>query len=202
MKSRFSPDDLDHTEAYKLLIGLVVPRPIGWIGSLSPDGVRNVAPFSFFNAVASTPPTVLFSTGRPAGRRKDTLNNVEATGEFTVNVVTEEVAEAMNLTSGNYPPDTDEFDVAGLTPIRGEVVAAPLVAEAKANFECRATHIIPVGRDPRAATVVIGEVVRFHVSDILLDGTRIDQQELRAIGRMGGPLYTRTREQFGMQRPD
>lgn len=195
------PSVIDPADAYKLLIGLVVPRPIGWIGTIDAAGVRNLAPFSFFNAVAATPPTVLFSPLMQSGEAKDTLRNVEATGEFTVNMVSHDLAESMNLTSGRYPSDVDEFDVAGLTPVPGGKVAAPMVAEAKANFECTLTVLVPVGRAPMNSTLVIGEVVAFHVREDLLDGTRVDQAALDLIGRMGGPNYTRTRETFAMERP-
>lgn len=203
MKQGFDPADHDDKDIYKLLIGLVVPRPIGWIGSVSGAGVRNLAPFSFFNAVAASPPTVLFSTIRAGGARKDTLSNVEETGVFTVNVVTEEVVEAMNITSGRYDPSVDEFELAGLTAIAGTVVGAPMVGEAKANLECRLSQVVPIGTDgPMAASIVIGEVVRVHVEGSILDGTRIDQETLRAVGRMGGPTYTRTRDLFSLDRPE
>lgn len=202
MKHGFDPKDHHDVDIYKLLIGLVVPRPIGWIGSVSASGVRNLAPFSFFNAVAASPPTVLFSTIRAGGARKDTLANVEETGVFTVNVVTEETVEAMNVTSGRYEPSVDEFETAGLTPVTGSVVRAPMVAEAKANLECRLSQVVPIGTDgPMAASVVFGEVVRVHVDGAILDGTRIDQEALRAVGRMGGPTYTRTRDLFSLDRP-
>ena len=203
MKHGFDPTEHDDVDIYKLLIGLVVPRPIGWIGSVSASGVRNLAPFSFFNAVAASPPTVLFSTIRAGGARKDTLANVEETGVFTVNVVTEETVEAMNLTSGSYDPAVDEFELAGLTAVPGSVVDAPMVAEAKANLECRLSQVVPIGTDgPMAASIVIGEVVRVHVDGSISDGTRIDQEALGAVGRMGGPTYTRTRDRFSLDRPD
>jgi flavin reductase (DIM6/NTAB) family NADH-FMN oxidoreductase RutF len=200
-KAFIDPADVEANDAYKLLIGLVVPRPIGWIGTVDATGVRNLAPFSFFNAVAATPPTVLFSPLTSSGSPKDTLANARETGEFTVNIVSFDVAEAMNLTSGRYPAEVDEFQVAGLTAVPGTKVAAPIVAEAKANLECRVTQTVPVGRPPMDATLVIGEVVAFHVRADLLDGTRIDQVALDAIGRMGGPNYTRTSEIFSMERP-
>jgi flavin reductase (DIM6/NTAB) family NADH-FMN oxidoreductase RutF len=203
VKQGFDPADHDDTDIYKLLIGLVVPRPIGWIGSVSGAGVRNLAPFSFFNAVAASPPTVLFSTIRTGGARKDTLSNVEETGVFTVNVVTEEVVEAMNVTSGRYDPSVDEFELAGLTAVAGTVVDAPMVGEAKANLECRLSQVVPIGTDgPMAASIVIGEVVGVHVERSVLDGTRVDQKALRAVGRMGGPSYTRTRDLFSLDRPE
>lgn len=200
-KRLIDPSAVDDRDAYKLLIGLVVPRPIGWIGSMDADGVANLAPYSFFNAVAATPPTVLFSPLTRAGAAKDTLANVRATGEFTVNIVSFELAEPMNLTSGSHSPDVDEFDVSGLTAVTGTKVAAPMVGEARANLECVVTQLVPVGRPPLDGTLVIGEVVAFHVRDDLLDGTRVDQAGLDAIGRMGGPAYTRTSELFTMERP-
>lgn len=195
----FVAADLDEQTRYKLLTGLVVPRPIGWIGTRSAAGILNLAPYSFFTMVAGTPPTVLFAPGLTA-RRKDSLVNAEATGEFTVNVVTEEVAAAMNLTSGEYPPEVDEFALGGLTPVTGQVVQAPMVAEAKASLECRVTRIVEVGRPPGAA-VVFGEVLRIHVRDEVLDGTRIDHEALRAVGRMAGDGYCTTRHRFEMARP-
>lgn len=198
-KRVFDAGRLDSRHRYKLLSGLVVPRPIGWIGSRSAAGVDNLAPYSFFNLVVGTPPTLLFSPGR-SRRIKDTLANVFETGVFTVNIVTEELAEAMNITSGEYPAATDEFAVAGLERAEGVVVAAPLVADARANFECRVTHIHDVGPGPDAS-VVFGEVLRIHVDEALLDGTRIDLAELRAVGRLAGPWYTTTTDQFSMERP-
>ena len=196
------PTELEPVDGYKLLIGLVVPRPIAWVGTLDADGRPNLAPYSFFNGVAATPPHVMFSTiGSGASAGKDTLVNVRATGEFSVNLVTEEVAEPMNLTSGNYAPEVNEFEVAEVTAVDGQVIAAPLVAESKASFECRVVDIIRVGDQPMPGNVVIGEVLRFHVAGSLLDGTRVDQEQLRAIGRLGGPQYTRTREIFSMERP-
>lgn len=196
------PSELEPVDGYKLLIGLVVPRPIAWVGTRDEDGRPNLAPYSFFNGVAATPPHVMFSTvGSGASAGKDTLRNVRATGEFSVSLVTEEVAEPMNVTSGNYPPDVNEFEVAGVTPVAGVVIGAPLVAEAKAGFECRMVDIVHVGEMPMPGNIVIGEVVRFHILGSLLDGTRIDQAALRAVGRLGGPQYTRTREIFSMERP-
>lgn len=200
-KRLIDPATIDDRDAYKLLIGLVVPRPIGWIGTVDANGVRNLAPYSFFNAVAATPPTVLFSPLTRSGGAKDTLANVRATGEFTVNIVSFDLAEPMNLSSGSHPPDVDEFGVSGLTAVSGANVEAPLVAEARANLECVVTQLVPVGRPPLDGTLVIGEVIAFHVRDDLLDGTRVDQAGLDAIGRMGGPAYTRTTELFTMERP-
>lgn len=200
-KVTFLVDDLEGVEGYKLVTGLVVPRPIGWIGSTSPDGVDNLAPYSFFNAVSGDPPTVVFSPGAGPGTRKDTADNVAASGEFTVNIVTDEVAEAMNATSAGLPADADEFAHAGLTAIAGAVVDAPRVAEAKAQMECRVTHRLHVGREGGGNWLFVGEVVAFHIDEDLLDGTRVDQARLGAIGRHAGNMYSRTHDLFTMIRP-
>ncbi|MEE9298470.1 MAG: flavin reductase family protein [Acidimicrobiia bacterium] len=199
-KRVFEAASLDPVDRFKLMTGLIVPRPIGWIGSRSPDGLDNLAPFSFFNMVAGTPPTLLFTTGMTR-RVKDTLANVRATGVFTVNVVTDEVAEAMNATSGDYASEVNEFELAGVTKVEAGAVAAPMVAEAKANFECEVSHIHEVGDGP-SASVVFGEIQRIHVSEHLLDGTRIDLVGLKAVGRLAGPWYSRTADQFAMERPE
>lgn len=187
----FALADLTGTDRYKLLTGLIIPRPIGWVGTVSEAGVYNLAPYSYFNVVAATPPTVLFSTGRPNGRIKDSLANVLATGEFTLSIVDESLVEPMHRSSGQYPPDIDEFAEVGLTPRRGDVVSAPLVAEAKATLECRVSRIVDLG-DPITASVVFGDVLRIHVVPEVLDGTRIDHGALGVVGRIAGTTYVTT----------
>ena len=200
-KTVFDTADLDGVDRYKLLIGLIVPRPIGWVGTLGEDGVRNLAPYSFFNVVAGTPPTVLFSPGRRGSGPKDSLRNVLATGEFTINLVDEALAKAMNLTSGEYEPGVDEFELTGLTSVPGESVRAPLVVASPANLECRVTRTVDLG-DPPTNTVVFGNIERIHVRADLLEGTRVDPLRLRAVGRMAGSGYTRTVDgYFEMDRP-
>lgn len=195
----FDPDVLDRRDRSKLLTGLVVPRPIGWIGTRGPAG-DNLAPYSFFNLVVTTPPTLLFAVGR-SQRDKDTYVNAVATGEFTVSVVTRTTAAAMNLTSVEAASSVDEFEIAGLTKVLGDVVAAPMVGEAVAGMECRVTYVHDVGTGP-AASVVYGEVVRIHVDADLLDGTRIRFDRLDAIGRLAGPWYSTISERLELDRPD
>lgn len=193
-------------EAYKLSTGLIVPRPIGWIGTVSANGDRNLAPYSFFNIVAQYPPTFVVSP--VLGQRKDTLANIEATGEFTVNVVTEETVEAMNASAGSFDAGVDEFIETGLTPVSAETVGAPLVAEASANFECHVTQLIPVGKPsgdaPGTGMLVIGEATRIHVAErIVDDDLNVDQVELKAVGRHVGGLYSLTASTlFSVDRPD
>jgi flavin reductase (DIM6/NTAB) family NADH-FMN oxidoreductase RutF len=198
-KAVFDFGAVDAAVRSRLILALVVPRPIGWVGTRDPDGNHNLAPFSFFNAVSSTPPLVMFVPGLRS-RVKDTLRNVRVTWEFALSVVTDEVAEAMNVTSGVHPPGVSEFEVAGLTPVPGTTIDAPMVGEARANFECRVTDIVDVGGDPPSA-VVFGEILAAHVDEVLLDGTRIRQEDLRAVGRHAGEVYSRTHDLFTMDRP-
>jgi flavin reductase (DIM6/NTAB) family NADH-FMN oxidoreductase RutF len=187
-------------DAYKLLSGLIVPRPIGWIGTRRADGTHNLAPYSFFNMVSSKPPLVMFSSGRHGDRAKDSATLAEEGGEFTVNIVSEDVVEAMNATAFSYPDDVDEFVECGLTPVDGEVVDAPLVAESPANLECRVVKVLDIGGET-GARIVFGEVVAVHVRDDVLDGTRIRHGALLAVGRLAGSGYVTTRDRFEVVRP-
>lgn len=185
---------------YKILIGSVVPRPIGFISTVSAEGVRNLAPFSFFNAVCGDPPIVMFSTAFREPR-KDSYVNVKATGEFVVNIVSEAIAEQMNLCSGEYPHGTDEFAISGLTPVASDLVRPPRVAESPVNMECKLVQVIDLSDRALGCSLILGEVIRFHVDDALLDNYRVDPDKLRAIARMGGNGYSRTRDRFEMIRP-
>jgi len=196
-KRRFATADLQGVEGYKLATGLIVPRPIGWIGSVSATGVPNLAPFSFFNAVSGHPPTFVFSPGQT----KDTLANVRDVGEFTINIVTDEVAEAMNATAATFPSDVDEFTACGLTAVPSSMIRPPMVGECKANIECVVRQIVEIGHPDLGNGLVIGEALVFHVAEHLLDGTRVDQAELRAIGRHVGNTYSRTSDLFDLIRP-
>jgi flavin reductase (DIM6/NTAB) family NADH-FMN oxidoreductase RutF len=186
---------------YKLLIGCVVPRPIAWVSSLGADGVPNLAPFSFFMAVCNDPPTLAFSSGRRVGNKKDTVRNIEYTQDFVVNLVDDALAEQMNLTSGEYPPEIDEFAVTGLTAAPSMKVRAPRVAEAPINMECRVVQILPVGRGPH--NLVLGEIVSFHIRDDLYNPQtgRIDMYNLHPVGRLAGELYSHIHDIFEMKRP-
>ena len=196
------PHAIGHTAAYKLLIGCVVPRPIAWVSTIDAAGVRNLAPFSFFMGVCGDPPTIAFSSGPREGGRKDTVRNLEASGDFVVNVVDDEHAEAMNASSGEFPPEVDEFTVAGLAAAPGVRVAAPRVATAPISLECRVARIVQIGRGPHS--VVFGEIVYMHVREDLYDAAtgRIDVGALRPVGRLAGHMYSRTHDLFEMKRPN
>ena len=199
-KLAVDPASVPSANIYKLLIGTVVPRPIAFVSTRSPEGVLNLAPFSFFNVICANPPVVSFACGTRE-TPKDTITNVRATGEFVVNIVTEEIAERMNLTSGEYDASVDEFQVSSLTPVCSDLVGPPAVLESPVNMECKVLQIIDVSTRPLGGSLVIGEVVRFHIANAICEDFRIDPEKLRAIGRMGGAGYTRTRDRFEMIRP-
>jgi len=199
-KVYFDLADVEPIDRYKLLSGLIVPRPIGWIGTRREDGSNNLAPFSFFNLVSTNPPVVLFSAGSHRNRPKDSAELARSSGEFTVNIVSEDVVEAMSTTSGAYTAEDDEFVIAGLTPVTGTIVGAPMVAESPANLECLVNQVIEVGEGGRIR-LVIGDVVAVHVRGDLLDGTRVEHDVLRAVGRMAGDTYVNTRSRFDIVRP-
>ncbi|QIB74137.1 flavin reductase family protein [Halogeometricum borinquense] len=182
---------------YRLLSGAVVPRPIAWVSTRAPDGTHNLAPYSFSNVATTDPPTLLFSSGGTGDDRKDSARNAIETGAFVYNVVTEDVAEAMNETSATLEPDGDEFEHAGVTPADSVVVDAPRVAEATVSFECRLADTLEVG----ASTVVLGEVVHAHVDESVLTDGKIDTRKLDAVGRLAGNEYARLTDRFSMERP-
>jgi flavin reductase (DIM6/NTAB) family NADH-FMN oxidoreductase RutF len=194
-------------DIYKLLVGSVVPRPIAFVSSMDADGIRNLAPFSFFTVASANPPIVCFCpmmrgvANSGLQSTKDTLRNIIATREFVVNIVSEEFAGKMNACSAELPPEIDEFLVSGLTPVASDVVRPPRVAESHVQMECRLQQVIHVSTDPLGGSLVLGEVLRFHVTASLLDNFRIDPDKLQAIGRMAGSTYARTRDRFDMERP-
>ena len=188
---------------YKLLTGAVVPRPIAFVSTLSADGVPNLAAFSFFTVVSANPPVICFSPMiRMNGTRKDTLNNIEQTGEFVVNIVSEDFVAQMNQTAPEFPPEVNEFAVSGLTPVPSDLVKPARVKESRIQMECRLRQVVHVSGEPLGGSLVLGEVVRFHFADELgIENLRIDPGKLHAIGRMGGPTYVRTTNLFDLQRP-
>jgi flavin reductase (DIM6/NTAB) family NADH-FMN oxidoreductase RutF len=202
---KLDPRAISADAAYHWMIASIVPRPIAWISTLNEDGSANLAPFSFFSGVGSDPPTCLFCVGRKGrvevGAKKDTWANVERTGEYVIHVVPDALMRSMNLTSKEYPHGLDEFAVAGLSKTVSERVAPPRVEEAPIAMECRLIRIVEIGEPVGATAVVIGEIIYFHVRDEVLTDGRIDFAKLDAVGRMGGSLYTRTRDRFDLPRP-
>jgi flavin reductase (DIM6/NTAB) family NADH-FMN oxidoreductase RutF len=199
---RIDPAELDPQQVYKLLAALAVPRPIAWVSTVGADGVPNVAPFSFFMVITSSPPHVAISIGIGERGEKDTLRNIRQSGELAINIVDAAIGPKMAISAAEWQPGVSEFEVAGLTPAAAEVVSAPLVAEAPASFEGLARQIIPIGGLPYGAHLVIVELVRFHVRDaLLLPSGRVDLQALDAVGRLTGDWYCATREQYQLERP-
>lgn len=179
------PEDLGPKDTYKFLIGAVVPRPIGWVSSVSASGINNLAPFSFYNVASRNPPTLCVSiTERTDDQapEKNTLKNVRDTAEFVINVVSVSLANEMFESSQNHAPDADEFEASGLTPASCEAVKAPRVAEALVNMECALDRVIPLGDDH----LVLGRVLRFHIRDDIYENGRIDLKALDPLGRLAG----------------
>ena len=182
---------------YKLLTNLVVPRPIAWVTSQSAQGVVNLAPFSFFNAIGSNPLYLMISVGRnDDGSMKDTANNILASCEFVVNMVTEDVLAAMNISAADFPSDESELTAAGLHVAASLRVSVPRVTESQASMECKLHSQQALG----AYTIFIGEVVMFHVADHLM-GERMHVNGFAPIGRLGSPsYYCRTTDRFNLAR--
>lgn len=198
-----NPAEHDFRNIYKLMVGAIVPRPIAFVSSISPTGARNLAPFSFFTAISANPPIVCFTTmvRGSDGMQKDTLRNIDATKEFVINVVSESFAEQMNICSIEFPPGVDEFRESGLTPAPSDLVGPPRVQESLINMECRLFQIVHVSSKPLGGSLILGEILRFHLRDDLFDNYKIDPDRLKAIGRMGGPTYSRTTDRFDLVRP-
>jgi flavin reductase (DIM6/NTAB) family NADH-FMN oxidoreductase RutF len=204
-----NPSDLAHSELYGLLLNSVAPRPIAWVSTTSTSGALNLAPFSFFNAVCIDPPLLVFAPGLRQskqaglghGEAKDTLRNIRETREFVVNVVTYELREAMNLTSGEYDPSIDEFELAKVTPHQSKIVRPPRVAESPVSFECKLHQILDFSPAPTSSSLVIGQIVSIYVNDVHMKDGKLDRNSLDLIGRMGGIQYTRTAHRFDMIRP-
>jgi flavin reductase (DIM6/NTAB) family NADH-FMN oxidoreductase RutF len=197
------PKTLSWQDTYKYLIGSVQPRPIAFVSTVNEAGQTNLAPFSFFTVVAANPPTICVSIMRQGktGEKKDTLNNIEATKEFVVNIVSESFVEQMNRTAGNFPPDVSEFEVSGLTPVPSSIISVPRVGESLINLECRLTQIVEVGGDVGGAgSLVIGEVVQVHVADEIHYDGKIRTSVLNPVGRLAGDDYVRVTDTFTVVR--
>ena len=181
-------DSLSHRDRYAWMIASIIPRPIAWVSTVSEEGVLNLAPFSYFNGVCSDPPTVSIAIGRKRGVKKDTLTNIEQTGELVINVVPTDLHSQMVMTSGEYSPEIDEFEVAGLTPLPSTLVRPPRVAEALLSFEARVDRVIEVGEQPTG--LVLAELLAVHCADEVLDAPGFpDPSKVKPISRLGGHLY-------------
>ena len=202
---KIDPAKLKARDAYRLFVSAVTPRPIAWVSTVGSSKINNLAPFSMYTMLSSVPPVIGFGVGAyRGGLKKDTLRNVEATNEFVINVVTEELAEAMNITSAPFPPEVSEFDRAGLTPVRSDLVAPARVGESQISMECRVLQILRFGVEPIINNFVIGEVLLVHVNEKIWHDGELDSSRLKTIGRLGGgtDLYCHTTDTFEIKRPD
>lgn len=194
----FDLEKASHGEIYKLLIGLIAPRPIALITSMDEQGRLNAAPFSAFNYLGTDPPIVAVGVANRVDHAfvpKDTARNIRRTGEFVVNVVTEDIAEKMNICAVDFPEGTNEVEIAGFTTTPSQIVRVPRIAESHASLECREHLTLEVGR----SRIILGRVVAIYVEDKYVDpaGPYIKAEELHAIGRMNGlGNYVRTRDAF------
>ena len=197
------PDSLDNQSRYKLLIGAVVPRPIAFVSTISPDGKTNLAPFSFFTGVQSSPLMVCFCPmiRSSDGHKKDTLRNIEATGECVVHIVSESILEAMNQCAVEAPPEVSEFDLSGLTPFPSVKVKPPRVKEALVQMECKLHQVVSLGDEPGSGSIVIARVVMLHFSPDVYNNGKILIDKLQPIARLAGSAYARTTDVFSLERP-
>jgi flavin reductase (DIM6/NTAB) family NADH-FMN oxidoreductase RutF len=197
------PESLPVRERYQLMIATILPRPIAWVSTISPDGVPNLAPFSFFTGITANPMSVCFApVNNRDGKPKDTLVNVKATKQFVVNLATEANAKLMNETSAAWPYGVSEFEKAGVTPLPSVKVKPPRVKESPIHMECELIQVVTLSEGPLGGHLVIGKVVRLHCDDALWNGGKIKHQDVKAVGRMEGTWYTRTQDAFELPRPE
>lgn len=195
--------EVSQRDRYKLLIGAVVPRPIALVSTVSREGVGNLAPFSFFNAISSDPPCLMISiTRKSGGDKKDTLKNIEATGEFVVNTVSEWLIEPVNQCSAEYPYGVSEMEKVGLTPEASLLVCPPRVKESPVQMECKLHKTLEVGDgNPGSAVIVVGEIVAMHVWDAAYSNGRILLEKIAPVARLAGTSYAKVAEPFSIPRP-
>jgi flavin reductase (DIM6/NTAB) family NADH-FMN oxidoreductase RutF len=186
----YDPRGMELNDVYRLLIAVVIPRPIAFVSTRGASGRLNLAPFSYFVPVSSKPAYVAITFTHRPDDPKDTLRNIRETGEYVINVVSEPLLEPMARTAGEWPPDVNEFEIAGLTPRPSHVVAPPGVAESPAHLECRFEHEMTFGN----GTMVVGEVVAIEVDDTMYTDGRVDATKLKNVGRLAGEFYSLMRE--------
>ena len=197
------PTEISKRTLYGHMTRLITPRPIAWVSTRSRDGVDNLAPFSYFNAVGTRPPTLMFCPANKAdGSKKDTLRNIEASGQFVVNIVSASLGHVMSDTSAEFAAEVSEFEACGLTAAPSLKVDAPRVSEALAAFECELHTAMVLGTGPGGANLVVGRILAIHVDDRCLgeDG-QVDPGKLDSLGRMGGDGYATTRDLLNIPRP-
>ncbi|GAB6072058.1 flavin reductase family protein [Venenivibrio stagnispumantis] len=194
--------NLDESQIYKLMISTIVPRPIAWVSTVSKEGIYNIAPFSFYMGISSSPPLIAISIGKKNDiTKKDTWKNIEEVGDFVINIVDYDLVEKMNITALPFDEHIDEFKEAGLTPIKSDIVKSPRIAESPINIECKKFAIIEIAD----MGLIIGEILRYHIRDDLINEKGyVDTSKLKIVGRLGSADYCLiTKENiFTLKRPD
>ncbi len=199
---KVEPGALSRHEAHNFYASLIVPRPIAWVSTVNEKGQYNAAPFSAFGRLANNPPIVGIGIAKRKGQKKDTVRNIEATGDFVINLVDEKMAEAMNKTSAEFPPEVDEIKDAGLTPLKSEKIKSPRIAEAPISIECKLLELLEIGSTPSRGTIILGEIVMIHIKDEIMTNGKIDPRKAKIIGRLGeSNIYCRTTDIFTLDRP-
>ena len=198
----FDTSDLDNQMLYRLLVGGVTPRPIAWISTISSEGIHNIAPYSFFNVASCNPPVLWYSQVMPRdGINKDTLNNLLATGECVVHIVSEDQLVAMNQSCANLPPDQSEFDFAAIESIASQLVTPRSVKASLIRYECTLREVLPISSLPGGGTAVLLDVKLVAIDDSIWSDNQIDQQTLKSVGKLGGDWFSWTRELTVLRRP-
>jgi flavin reductase (DIM6/NTAB) family NADH-FMN oxidoreductase RutF len=195
---QFNTDDLTSRDAYQLLTSTIIPRPIAFISTIGENGVANCAPFSFFTALNAKPMMLCFSIISPQGKKKDTLANIEWAKDFVVNIVSETIADAMNIAALPFPKEKSEFNATGLHPIASVSVKSPRIEESPIQMECKMLNIMPLTQE---VFLVIGKTLHVHVKESLYKDDKIDQDAIRAIGALGANRYACVENSFELQRP-
>lgn len=199
---KVEPAKLRGKELHDFFSSLVVPRPIAFVSTIDAEGRYNAAPFSAFQRLTLDPAVLVLGIGRRKGQKKDTVRNIEATGDFVVNMVNEDLAKAMNQASADYPPGVDEIKETGLTALKSDLVKSPRIAEAPISMECRLTQIWELGNKPTRSTLIFGEILLVHIKEEIMTKGKIDPLKAKIIGRLGdGNVYCRTTDFFAMDRP-
>lgn len=199
---KVEPSTLHSNELHDFYSRIITPRPIAFVSTIDEKGRYNAAPFSSFAHLGLVPSVVTLAIGRRKGQKKDTVRNIESTGDFVVNMVDEHLAQAMNQASADYPPDVDEIKESGLTALRSEKVRSPRIAEAPISLECKLMQILELGTSPNRSSIVFGEILLVHIKDEIMTKGEIDPLKAKIIGRLGDTnIYCRTVDIFEMKRP-
>jgi flavin reductase (DIM6/NTAB) family NADH-FMN oxidoreductase RutF len=198
----FDPLLLDAQQSYRLMVGSITPRPIAWISTLSESGVLNLAPYSFFTVASCNPPVLSITQVNPRDRTaKDTLTNLRATQECVVNIVNEDLADIMNASCGDYPPDVSEFLALDIESASSLLVKPDGVKAANVRFECKLREVLEISSLPMGGHMMLVDVVNIYVNESVLVDGQIAPNLLITIGKLGGDWYSNTQERFEMQRP-